>query len=110
MKNKVSQEELDKMGNFKPLPKSIVNKLTDPMEYIPEGNERIGVIYTNEILSDRGNFLWSLSFEGDSCPCLIRKSVVAYYWPFEASLHLKKQVCKNAKIKRLMEKIEMEQE
>lgn len=105
---KVAQEDLDKMGNFKPLPKAVTDKFKDPMEYIPEGNETIAEIH-DEILSDQGIFLWPVSFAGVGSRCFIRKCVAAYYWPFDAALALKKQVVKCEKIKRFMAKLEREE-
>ena len=102
---KLSQEALDRVGNFTPIPDQILAKFNDPMEFIPTGNEKIKRVLQERLNKDKTIFLWCIIFKGESEPCLIRKCVACYYWPFEASMFMTYQVYRCAKLKRVEDKI-----
>lgn len=108
--SKSSQDEATRsMPSFKKIPQTIIDKFHDPEEYIPSGGEKVS-IFTREKVSDAGNFLWLTVFEGDPYPVLIRKCVANYYWPFQSCLFLTDQVHKNAKFKRIKQRLEKQKE
>lgn len=99
LRSRKSDEALKSIGNFEGIPKEIVRRFNDPLEFIPTGKEEVEV-FVSEILSDKGNYLWQTFFKGDPMPCFLRKCVAAYYWPYEAALFMALQVNRCAKIKR----------
>lgn len=103
-KKKVSKETLEKVGNFKEIKKTILDKFKDPQEFIPVGNEKILEIM-RETLSDAGNFMWEVRFTNDRKPCYVRKAIVAYYWPYEAAMFLHLQASRAPKLARFAEKV-----
>ena len=81
----------------KVLDSKILNKMKDPMEWLPTGSETIARMDFEKI-SDMGVLLWEVKFKGDKKFYFIRKSVVAYYWPVAAALFLTKMARENEAI------------
>lgn len=101
----VSEDTLKSLGNFSVIKKSILGKFKkDPLEFMPQGNEKVLTI-SREIPSGDGKFfLWEVRFTNDRKPCWIRKSVVAYYWPFDASMFMHLLVSRAHKIDTFLQK------
>lgn len=101
VKGFLSEEATARLPKFKVLDKEILQKLKDPQEYVPEGNERIGTgRIISEMTSDAGVPLWNVVFENQRYLHLIRKSVMLYYWPHESCLFLTMWASKIEAIKR----------
>lgn len=105
MKDRLPQDGQDAMPELKQIPNSILAKFKDPMEFIPNGNEKVEEICNERLSNDKKVLLWKVIFKGDRRPCFVRKCVVCYYWPFEASLFMTLQVSRSAKLKKFEEKI-----
>lgn len=90
-KGHLSESAISQLPLFKVLSSDILNKLKDPQEYIPRGNEIIANM-VSEVTSEAGVPLWNVVFEGDIFPRAVRKAVMVYYWPIESSLFLAKWV------------------
>lgn len=103
LKDLIPKEMTVNLSAFKPLKEDITRKFTDPEETVPVGKEEL-VCVQNEHMSLQGNFLWRVVFAHDGLPCLVRKSVICYYWPFHACMQLHRLVEFAAKSARLEEK------
>lgn len=90
-KGRLSETAISQLPLFKVLSSDTLNKLKDPEEYIPNGNETITNI-VSEFPSEAGVPLWNVVFEGDILPRAVRKAVMVYYWPVDSCLFLTKWV------------------
>lgn len=102
--DELPEDALERIGNFKPIDKTILEKFNDPEEFIPKGTESAPVVMY-EIMSKARNYLWATIFSEDNLPCFVRKAIVAYYWPCNAALFLTTQVGRAPKIERAEEKL-----
>lgn len=91
----VDPEVLSAAERFPVLDKTITAKFKDPIEFVPSGSEKLHWIIS-EMLSEKETLLWKVLFKHNlSAPFFVRKAVVSYYWPLEASLFLGLWVKKN---------------
>lgn len=91
IKDHAPKEITDGMSPFKPIPEAEANKFLGPGIFLPVGDEEL-VQIQGETMSTEGHFLWTVVFKEDMQPCLVRKQVVCYYWPFEACMYMNRQV------------------
>jgi hypothetical protein len=91
---KVKDVILASLPRFKVLGSDVTSKFKDPSEFIPKGSECL-LWVKRESLSTDNDILWKVYFKGSEdaqthklSASYVRKSVISYYWPVEASLFL----------------------
>ena len=85
-----SQKEgiIRSLPRFKVLSAGVTNKLKDPKETVPKGNESFGSLKSECLSTNKDDILWKVYFNGALGAKFVRKSVMSYYWPVESALFL----------------------